>query len=91
MTGAATRILIVDDDDGGRYLKAHILRKNGYGAVGVGTGRAAIEHCEAVSPDLVLLDMRLPDIPWGRGVPADQGVVSRHCGAADLGRDHQPA
>jgi signal transduction histidine kinase len=62
MTDTAPRILIVDDDAAGRYLKAHVLRKNGYGAVGVGTGRAAIEHCEAAVPDLVLLDMRLPDI-----------------------------
>ncbi len=62
MTDAATRILVVDDDEGGRYLKAHVLRKSGYDVEGVGTGRAAIEHCESASPDLVLLDMRLPDI-----------------------------
>ena len=62
MTGPATRILVVDDDEGGRYLKMHLLRKNGYGVEGAGTGRAAIECCEAASPDLVLLDMRLPDI-----------------------------
>jgi signal transduction histidine kinase len=62
MTGPPTRILVVDDDEGGRYLKMHLLRKNGYGVEGAATGRAAIEHCEAASPDLVLLDMRLPDI-----------------------------
>ena len=62
MSVPATRILVVDDDEGGRYLKAHILRKSGYRAVGAGTGRAAIEHCATAAPDLVLLDMRLPDI-----------------------------
>ena len=30
MTEPATNILVVDDDDGGRYLKAHVLRKHGY-------------------------------------------------------------
>ena len=58
---APTRILVVDDDDGGRYLKAHILRKSGYAVTEAATGRAAIEQCEAARPELVLLDMRLPD------------------------------
>jgi signal transduction histidine kinase len=62
MTEAQTSILIVDDDAGGRYLKARILRRSGYRADEVATGHAAIEHCVAGSPDLVLLDMRLPDI-----------------------------
>jgi signal transduction histidine kinase len=57
-----TRILVVDDDDGGRYLKAHILRKNGYAVSEAATGRAAVEQCAAALPDLVLLDMRLPDV-----------------------------
>jgi signal transduction histidine kinase len=62
MSDAGTRVLVVDDDDGGRYLKAHLLRKSGYDVAGAGTGRAALQHCETASPDLVLLDMRLPDI-----------------------------
>jgi len=62
MSGGITRILVVDDDEGGRYLKAHILRRNGYDVTGVATGRAAFDHCAATSPDLVLLDMRLPDV-----------------------------
>jgi signal transduction histidine kinase len=60
-TPSPTRILVVDDDDGGRYLKAHILRKSGYLITEAATGRAAFEQCEAVLPELVLLDMRLPD------------------------------
>jgi signal transduction histidine kinase len=62
MSDAGTRVLVVDDDDGGRYLKAHVLRKSGYDVAGAATGRAALQHCETASPDLVLLDMRLPDI-----------------------------
>jgi signal transduction histidine kinase len=62
MTDAATNILIIDDDAGGRYLKARILRRSGYHADAVATGHAAIEHCVTASPDLVLLDTRLPDI-----------------------------
>jgi signal transduction histidine kinase len=62
MTDALTSILVVDDDAAGRYLKAHILRKSGYDVADAASGRAAIEHCESAVPDLVLLDMRLPDI-----------------------------
>jgi signal transduction histidine kinase len=62
MSGARTCILVVDDDEGSRYLKSHILRKYGYEVTGAATGQAAIEHCTIASPDLVLLDMRLPDI-----------------------------
>jgi signal transduction histidine kinase len=62
MSNARISILVVDDDEGGRYLKAHILRKHGYDVAGAATGRAAIEHCQTATPDLVLLDMRLPDI-----------------------------
>ena len=91
MTGPATRILVVDDDEGGRYLKMHLLRKSGYGVEGAGTGRAAIERCEAASPDLVLLDMRLPDIHGVEVCRQIKADVPRRRRAADLGGDHQPA
>ncbi len=55
-------ILVVDDDDGGRYLKTHVLRRHGYHVREAPNGMAAIERCCAKPPDLVLLDMRLPDI-----------------------------
>jgi len=58
----ALQVLVVDDDAGGRYLKAHILRKNGYDVAEAATGSEAIRHCEVASPGLVLLDVRLPDV-----------------------------
>ena len=81
MTDAATRILIVDDDEGGRYLKAHVLRRSGYHVDGVATGHAAIEHCTSASPDLVLLDMRLPDI---HGVEVCRQIKAAFPGVAVL-------
>jgi signal transduction histidine kinase len=62
MSAPATRILVVDDDAGGRYLKAHILKKNDYAVAEAATGAAAVRQCEADCPDLALVDMRLPDI-----------------------------
>ena len=45
MTEATANILVVDDDDGGRYLKAHVLRKHGYHVAEASSGIAAIEQC----------------------------------------------
>ena len=62
MSAAAMKVLVVDDDDAGRYVKAHILAGRGYAVAEAGLGRTAIEQVAADPPDLVLLDMRLPDI-----------------------------
>jgi signal transduction histidine kinase len=62
MSNARTRILVVDDDDGGRYLKTHILRKSGYAVIEAANGRVALEQCRDSAPDLVLLDVVLPDV-----------------------------
>jgi signal transduction histidine kinase len=81
MTTSAARILVIDDDSGGRYLKTHILRKNGYDVAEAATGQAAIECCKASVPDLLLLDMRLPDI---HGVEVCRQVKQAFPGVAVL-------
>jgi len=81
MSDARSQILVVDDDEGGRYLKAHILWKNGYDVASAGTGHSAIEHCETDLPDLVLLDTRLPDVI---GVEVCQTIKARFPGVAVL-------
>jgi signal transduction histidine kinase len=62
MSKVRTRILVVDDDDAGRYLKAHILRKSGYAVFEAASGQAALQQCRDTAPDLVLLDVILPDV-----------------------------
>jgi len=61
MNGSATRILVVDDSDAGRYFKAHVLRKQHYDVIEAADGMAARQQCRDHAPDLVLLDVRLPD------------------------------
>ena len=56
MTATSARILVVDDDDAGRYLKAHILRKHGYRVTEAATGAEAIARSCSDNPDLVLLE-----------------------------------
>lgn len=64
MTGERIRVLIVDDDPGARLLHGRFVDDApGFEtAASVGTGRAALEHAAALDIDLILLDMRLPDI-----------------------------
>src|SRR5262249_2662340 len=78
---AKANILVVDDDDGGRYLKARVLRKQGYRVTEATTGMSAIEQCCAVAPDLVLLDVMLPDI---NGMEVSQRIKAAHPGTVVL-------
>ena len=55
-------ILNVDDTDSGRYIKTRILRQGGYEVVEARTGVEALEKARHHKPDLVLLDVKLPDV-----------------------------
>jgi len=55
-------ILVVDDHDAGRYAKAHLVRRAGYRVLEAATGHDAIRMATEQVPDLVLLDVNLPDI-----------------------------
>jgi signal transduction histidine kinase len=56
-----TRILVVDDDEAGRYVKMRVLKSKGYAVSGTALGHVAIEQAAAERPDVVLLDVMLPD------------------------------
>jgi PAS domain S-box-containing protein len=55
-------ILNVDDNDGARYAKTRILSRAGFNVIESATGGGALERVQADAPDLVLLDVKLPDI-----------------------------
>jgi signal transduction histidine kinase len=61
----SAHILVVDDDDAARYVKTHTLSRQGYRISEAALAQTAIELVETDAPDLVLLDVRLPD---GNGV-----------------------
>lgn len=54
------KILIVDDQYGIRILLTEILKKDGYKMYQASNGLQALEIMEKHSPDLVLLDMKIP-------------------------------
>ena len=55
------RVLIVDDDRDNREAYAEYLRYRGFSISEAATGAAALELIQRCDPDVVLLDMRLPD------------------------------
>ncbi|HSN68908.1 MAG TPA: response regulator, partial [Thermoanaerobaculia bacterium] len=55
-------ILNVDDDEANLYAKGRMLRRAGFEVIDVTRGLEALELVEARKPDLVLLDVRLPDV-----------------------------
>ena len=57
------RILVVDDDEATRRLLDLILLESGeHEVLHAGVAQEALAHLEAGSPDLLVLDMRLPDM-----------------------------
>lgn len=63
MTAATLRqILIVEDDEDTAEVVCTLLNEAGYNAVAVDRGELALEEIASTSPDLVLLDLNLPDI-----------------------------
>ena len=60
MTGE--RLLLVDDEDNLRSMLDAALRHSGFDVHPVASGRAALDAVEEVSPDLVVLDVMLPDL-----------------------------
>ena len=55
-------ILIVDDDENIRSICRRVLEENGYTVRAAGDGRKGLELIEESIPDLLLLDLNLPEI-----------------------------
>jgi len=56
------RVLVVDDEAAIADLVATALRYEGFETATAGDGRAALEAVESFRPDLVVLDVMLPDL-----------------------------
>ncbi|MCW8378670.1 response regulator transcription factor [Streptomyces justiciae] len=59
---APHRLLVVEDDPSIRMLLESALRLSGYEVESSGTGQEALRDIEGYRPDLVLLDVMLPDL-----------------------------
>ena len=70
MSGPGPRVLVVDDDLAIRRFLRVTLRAHGYSVFEAGSARAALAAAGTVHPDVMILDLGLPD---GDGVE-----VTRH-------------
>lgn len=58
-----TRLLVVDDEEGLLFLISDALRHEGYQVEALDSGEKALEWLRTQTPDLVLLDLNLADLP----------------------------
>src|SRR4051794_41817542 len=86
------RILIVDDEPGILATMAPLLRSRGYEVSTATTGHAALDAIDRQPPNLVILDLGLPDLDGvevcrrlreGRAIPIL--VLSARGGGQDKG------
>ena len=80
MSSRGALILNVDDTDANRYVKSRILKAAGFDVIEASSGGAARKLLTERSPDLVLLDVRLPDCN-GRQLAAE---IKRNPGTAQV-------
>jgi DNA-binding response OmpR family regulator len=55
------KIFLIEDDTDLYSLLKYNLEKEGYSLTGLQTGKGALELCRQARPDLILLDIMLPD------------------------------
>ena len=79
----AQTILLVDDEQTLREVVAAALRDEGYRVAEAADGAAALEEFRAETPDLVLLDLMLPDSSGSiRSSSTRSGVSARNSSSA---------
>jgi two-component system, response regulator PdtaR len=77
---ARIRVLVAEDDDNARALMLELLETLGHTVVAeVATGREAFERAKDVVPDVVLLDVHMPD---GSGIEAAERITQSIPGVA---------
>ncbi len=60
--GEATSVMVVDDESANRQWLTRILEPAGFEVIEASGGREAIELAKARPPDLILLDLMMPDV-----------------------------
>ena len=74
------RILVVDDEPDIRHLLQHTLKSVGYEVIAASSGKEAFQLARTARPDLITLDMRLPDssglivLEWLKNDPTTSGI-----------------
>lgn len=59
-------VLIVEDEEAVRELERFLLEQEGYEVMEAGDGLEGLTKAEFKKPDLILLDLMMPDVSGGR-------------------------
>jgi DNA-binding response OmpR family regulator len=62
MNNQNVKILVIEDDEYSRDALAHLLASEGYEAQSASDGESGLEKAHEVHPDVIVLDLNLPDI-----------------------------
>ena len=58
----AIKILVAEDNPESMYLVTFLLERAGYTVIPATNGLSAVQMCQEALPDLVLMDIKLPEI-----------------------------
>lgn len=67
----ASKVLVVDDQNGVRRLLEELFKKEGYEVTAAADGVESLEKVKTSSPDLILMDMKMPNM---NGLEASQEI-----------------
>ncbi len=68
------RILVVEDNKHNLYLATFILKKSGYEVITAVNGLEAIEIAKEQHPDLILMDIQLPEMDGYEAIGRIKGI-----------------
>jgi CheY-like chemotaxis protein len=71
------KVLVVDDIPGMRAIGALVLRMAGHDVETASNGREALGKVAALKPDLILLDLSMPEMDGFQVLAALRGAASR--------------
>ena len=72
------RCLVVDDSRFVRIVERHIIEEFGFEAIEAENGQQALAICQAVMPDLILLDWNMPVLTGVEFIIALRGMADGH-------------
>ena len=91
------RILVVEDNKDLRMILASLLQLIRYEAIVAESGKEALEKAVTTDPDIILLDLNLPDVPGVevarqiRKNPASANIPIVGCSAFSAGDEREDA
>jgi two-component system, cell cycle response regulator DivK len=68
------KILVTEDNDQSRYLSVFLLGKHGYEVITARNGFEAIAQAQAERPDLILMDIHMPEMDGYEAIQRIKGL-----------------